>query len=614
MNKHSIEEETSINNYYYILKIMKTNLFFLFLGICVAYSGNMHSQETKFTFELKSVTINDVCQKIEKESDYRFLFSGRAKKNLKKKIDLTVRTENIEEILTYILANTDLSYKILDHQVVIYASEEKIVAGELGRTSPEEIVQQKRVITGRVVDENGAAIIGANIVEIGTKNGTVTDIDGNFSIQIEKDAVLKITYIGYLEQNVNASERSVINITLLDDTKALEEVVVVGYGTVKKSELTGSISTIKAENLQPVVSQRIDQMLQGQSAGVDVRNVESAPGAEPVIRIRGMNSIIGGNEALIVIDGIHHGRLSTLNYQDVQSIEILKGPSATAIYGSEGANGVIIVTTKSGERSKPTISVNSGITVGKIAKKYDLMDAVTYANYRNALRLADNLDFEREPFFSKEDIEKFRKSGGTDWQEEVMGRTAITQNYDLSLRGGNETLNYYISGSYLDQKGIVLNSGYKRYTTRFKLDSHINDWLDVGVNYSYAQEKSGSPFYGIQIDWPSNAISNSLKFPPFLPVYNEDGSYAFPDSEIAGRTMWNPVANAVEPINDHTDKRTSIYGFLKFNILKGFSFRIDAGVQLHDYKHIRFLNNNTYVGSSDNGIGNINNNSLNYLQ
>lgn len=610
--------KVSLNNFRHVLKTMKATLSLLFFSALITHAANSYSQESALALHLKSATIKEACKELERKSDYRFIFAGNADKSVNERVDIHVEAPSIETILDELFSDTQLAYRLVEHQVVVFFDKNK-TTGKIAESTPESVTvqqPQQKDISGMIVDASGEPIVGANIIEKGTTNGTATDLDGRFSLRVAPDAHLRISCIGYLEQEISVAGKISFHVVLRNDDQMLDEMVVVGYGSVKKSELTGAISTIKATDLQSGTSRRVDHMLQGQSAGIEVRNVDAAPGAEPVIRIRGMNSLIGGNEALVVIDGMQNGKLSALNYQDVQSIEILKGPSATAIYGSEGANGVIIVTTKSGGTSKkPSISFNSGVTVGRIAKKYDLMDGVTYANYRNANQLANNAEFEREPLFSQEDIEKIKKQGSTDWQDEVMGRTAVSQNYDISVSGGSESLKYYVSGSFLDQNGIVLNSGYKHYTTRLKLDGRLSDKFTWGVNYSYAYDKSTSPFYGDQVDYPSNAIANALLFPSYLPVYDEDGNYSFPPPQIANKsTTWNPIATALESTNYHTNKQTSLNGFLNYAIFKDLSLKIEAGAQINDYQSIQFLNNNTSVGLTSNGAGSITNNSSNYFQ
>jgi TonB-linked SusC/RagA family outer membrane protein len=291
-------------------------------------------------------------------------------------------------------------------------------------------------VSGKVTDEQGVSLPGATVLFKGTNIGTTTDADGRYKLTVPDNAeILVVSFVGYVTKEIPIAGASVIDVTLAEDFQTLSEVVVVGYGTQKKSDITGAISSVKGNELTQLPIQRVDQALQGRAAGVLVLNTAGAPGANTTIRVRGMNSINGGNNALVVIDGLQGGNLNSLNPNDIESIEILKDASATAIYGSRGSNGVILITTKGGKKGKPTIDYNFSYGSQTIRHKLDVMGAVDYALTRNAYEATQNASGTPDPVFSDDRIAELRRNGGTDWQDEIYRRAPI-QNHQLTI-GGN---------------------------------------------------------------------------------------------------------------------------------------------------------------------------------
>ena len=286
MNKNFIEGESPVDNLKLLLKTMRVTLCFLFLSVMLSQAATGYSQETKLNINLKSASIQAILSEIESESDFRFVFDSNARKIIGKRVTLSDNSQNIKDILDEILSATGLTYKILDNQVVVYQAEVMPTTAEIVNIVA-QIEQQKKKITGNITDQAGEAIIGANIIEVGTTNGTVTDINGNFSLDVEDDATLHVSYIGYLEQTINTSGRTSINIVLVEDTKALDELVVIGYGTVRRGDVTTAVSTVSLDDLneRPIVSAA--QAIQGKAAGVNVYRPSGTPGGEMVVRVRG---------------------------------------------------------------------------------------------------------------------------------------------------------------------------------------------------------------------------------------------------------------------------------------------------------------------------------------
>jgi TonB-linked SusC/RagA family outer membrane protein len=310
--------------------------------------------------------------------------------------------------------------------------------------------------------------------------GTTTDAQGRFTVKLPAGKnQLEVSYAGYQKQTIGA-DKGAVNLRLTKDLSELSEVQVVGYGIQKKSDLTGAISSIKGADVSKIATQRVDQAIQGRAAGVFVLNTDGQPGGNTTIRVRGMNSINGGNNALIVVDGLQGGNLNSLNPNDIESIEILKDASATAIYGAQGANGVVLVTTRLGKKGKPVIGYNYTFGLSELRKKLDVMNAADFAKTINAAVMTQNGSGSTPvPIFTDEQIAAYEQKGGTDWQDEIY-RTAPMHNHELAISGGTDNLKYLVSGGYLDQDGILVNSGYKRFSLRTNILADINNWASFG--------------------------------------------------------------------------------------------------------------------------------------
>jgi TonB-linked SusC/RagA family outer membrane protein len=431
---------------------------------------------------------------------------------------------------------------------------------------PVTVWAQGLKVTGTIIDATtGEALVGVNVVVVGTTVGVSTDIAGKYTIQAPaKDASLQITYIGYVAQTIPLNGRSVIDVQLTSDVQALEDVVVVGYGTVRKSDLTGSVSSIKTAELLQMPTQRVDQALQGRTAGVFIMNTDASPGGNTMIRIRGLNSIMGGNEPLIVIDGLQGGKINSLNPNDIASMEVLKDASATAIYGSRGANGVILITTKLGQMGKPVIDAGYNVGFQNLARKLPVMTAADFATQFNKYRMTQTAQGNiPTPEFSDEEIAAYQQNGGTDWQDEVY-QTGVLQNTNLSISGATDKIKYMVSGNYLDHGGILLNSQYNRISLRTNLSADITKWVDFGLNYSYIKEKYESPSFRDEVEFVSQVVNNAPRWAPTEPVYDETGNYWRHTSGYGASDTWNPVASAVEPIIDNPTYQSNANLFLNF--------------------------------------------------
>lgn len=453
----------------------------------------------------------------------------------------------------------------------------------------------QHAVHGSITDSNGEPLLGVAVLEKGTNNGAISDFDGTYTINVRTTSTLVFSYLGFKSKVIAVEGQSSINVTLEESLESLNEVVVIGYGAQKRSDITSAISSVQADDIEDLKQVNVDQMLQGKATGVTVTNNSGAPGGAASIRIRGTTSITGTNEPLYIIDGVPvsgdaTGRstsgqplagkdgfsstggsgnnavspLSMINPNDVASIDILKDASATAIYGSRGANGVIIITTKSGKKSGGKISYEGFTSIVSNYKNLDVMNLQQYA--RNKTELANLFGFQTRPEFSHPEL----LGEGTDWQNEVY-QTAISHNHQISFSGAKGGSNFYLSGGFLDQKGTIINSGLKRYTTRLNINSDVKRWVTVGANLStgITNEKItvNQSFGGL--------ISNTLLQAPDIPVRNADGSFAGPPSPDQSATYFNPVAEALSRDNSLIRKNFLGNVYADFHILDGLTYRFE---------------------------------------
>ncbi|WP_417875792.1 SusC/RagA family TonB-linked outer membrane protein [Winogradskyella sediminis] len=427
-------------------------------------------------------------------------------------------------------------------------------------------------ISGKVVDESGMPLPGANIVVKDSNIGTITDFDGLFQLNVpEGTEMVQVSMVGFKTIDVLLDGKTQFNIVLPEDVSQLSEVVLIGYGGARKKEdLTGSVGVLSSKDFEDQPVTRVEQALSGRSAGVQVKTNSGAPGGNLSIRIRGANSITGNNQPLIVIDGVIGANFQLVNPNDIESIQVLKDASSTAIYGSRGANGVVIVSTKSGRNKKPVISFNTFQSISTLPKKIDYLNAAEFAELYNSYdRDLNFVPGVYVPPFSDEDIERYENEGGTDWQDELF-REAISKSYQLSVGGGGEKVNYYISGEYLDQEGIVVNSSFQRYNLRSKVEVALTDKLDLTLNMGWSKLKGkNNEDVGHQL----GAIGRLPQWVAIEPVW-EDYGVLYNNTPQYGAVSGNPVGLQYAYISQN---ETSIFqpSFnLSYKILEGLSAKL----------------------------------------
>jgi TonB-dependent starch-binding outer membrane protein SusC len=432
-----------------------------------------------------------------------------------------------------------------------------------------KVSAQGSAITGVIVDEKNQPLTGVNVVVKGKTTGTISDIDGKYSIIAASTDILSFTFVGFKTEEIPVGTQTQINVTLKEEVTALNEVVVIGYGVQKRSDLTGAVSSVSSEKLQNMPVLGIDQALQGKIAGVDISSNSGAPGSDMTIRIRGTGTI-NNADPIVVVDGMIFGQdiLKTINSSDIESISVLKDASATAIYGSRGANGVIMITTKKGTSGPTVVSFNMYIGNQEAAHYLTPMSGPDFARLMNKIN--------KTTYWNPDTV------ANTNWLKAVS-QVAPIQNYEFSLRGGNEKSTFLFSSSYLNQDGILINTFYRRLITRLDLDHKVKDWLSIGedLQVSYAQHRTD--YEGDPYNRPLPLGGNGA-FNPITPIYNKDGSYARSVLDSAG----NPVAHRFlnNPLN--TDSRVigDVYG--EISCLKDFKFKSSLNIDYGFYEYSKF--------------------------
>ncbi len=454
------------------------------------------------------------------------------------------------------------------------------------------IAQNSKKVTGKVTGDAGTVLAGVTVQVKGSPTVTTTAENGSFTITVQDNqGTLVFSYVGYARQEVSVKNKSAVEVVLIAEKNELSQVVVIGYGSVRKSDLTGSVVSIKAEDLKAIPVTSFDQALQGRAAGVQVTQLSGKPGAEVSIRIRGTSSINAGNEPLYVIDGMlvssdgsdmstgvtlgpRIGPLAAINPNDIESIEILKDASATAIYGSRGANGVVIITTKRGRTGTGTVTFDSYYGIQQIANKLDVLNAAQFANFVNDAKLNAN----QTPVY----VNPKNLGEGTDWQDAVL-RTAPMANYQLNFSGGDEKTKYSISGSYFMQDGIILNSDFKRYSFRSNLDREVSKRLTVGTSLTYARVASNGVLTNAGTIVPG-VVTDALLFNPVLPVYDSTVAGGYTYENDRGKLLGNPVAEAEKYNSYSVSSRVLGNVYARYKLMEGLEFRTSFGIDAFSSK------------------------------
>lgn len=559
---------------------------FLLLATLAQVSADGYSQ--KITLDEKNVPLEAALSAIEKQTDYLFLYD-KLEMPKGQKVTLQIRNASIVQTLNLLLKDLPLSYKIFNKSIVLRREHKD---KETAPAIPEKKAEVRQTIKGQVTDDQGEPLPGVSVLVKGTQSGTTTDVQGRYTLEIENpNAILTFSFVGYISQELLTGDKSEINVKLIGDIKALNEVIVIGYGTMKKTDLTGAIGTVTARQTENQAVSTLSQALQGKMAGLTVRQVSGNPGAGAEVRIRGMGTFGASAAPLVVVDGIiTNGGLTDLDPNSIESITVLKDASSAAIYGSRGANGVVLVTTKRGSTGKEAISFQSFYSFDRVINKIGTVDAATYGGMVNDFYVNQGKD---APYADPASLGK-----GTNWQDEIF-RTGGKQSYSLSLSGGTEKNLHAITMSYYKGDGIVINSKYDRANFRVNNDIKPLKGLKISssLGFSYGALKQGDP---------QGAVNAALIYAPNVKPYNADGTYGIADRAGQPTTMTAPLVAAYE--RTYRENRLGLLGnlFAEYEILPGLKFKTSLGAEYINMDVKSFVPSYNFGLGNSNGIATLN--------
>ena len=551
-----------------IFRIMRISTFLLMVCVFCSYAGNAHSQNAKVSIRMNNVKLDKILNEIENQTDYLFIYNNQV--DINKITSVKVKNEAVAQVLDRILSGTGINYELEGTHIILTTEAIKDLHAQ----------QQAKTVTGTVTDVSGEPIIGANIRIKGTTTGTITDIDGNFSIKAEPQSVIEVSYIGYLTQETVINNQKSIRFLLKEDTKTLDEVVVIGYGVQKKADLTGSVANINTEKLNTQSNANIGQALQGKIAGVDIVSQGGAPGSGTRIMVRGIGTLNNASP-LYIVDGMYMNSIDHINPNDIASIDVLKDASSAAIYGSRAANGLIIVTTKEGSNTegKPIIDLSVNLGISTASKFLDMLDAKGWAEVTTIARQAIGkpaLDMATD-LANKPD---------NDWQD-IMFRPALMQNYNLSVKGGGKYSTYYTGLGYFNQDGIVKGTNYQRYNIQSKND-YKRGIFSAGTNLiiSFSHDKP------LHQELRGGMIGTILQSVPTLEKYDDtrEGGYGGTYGDVVN--IPHPLAIIDDNIMDRYNENVKIFAnlYAQIELFKGLKYKLNLTPDFSFERYKNYLN------------------------
>ena len=551
-----------------IFRIMRISTFLLMVCVFCSYARNAHSQNAKVSIRMNNVKLDKILNEIENQTDYLFIYNNQV--DINKITSVKVKNEAVAQVLDRILSGTGINYELEGTHIILTTEAIKDLHAQ----------QQAKTVTGTVTDVSGEPIIGANIRIKGTTTGTITDIDGNFSIKAEPQSVIEVSYIGYLTQETVINNQKSIRFLLKEDTKTLDEVVVIGYGVQKKADLTGSVANINTEKLNTQSNANIGQALQGKIAGVDIVSQGGAPGSGTRIMVRGIGTLNNASP-LYIVDGMYMNSIDHINPNDIASIDVLKDASSAAIYGSRAANGVIIVTTKEGSNTegKPIIDLSVNLGISTASKFLDMLDAKGWAEVTTIARQAIGkpaLDMATD-LANKPD---------NDWQD-IMFRPALMQNYNLSVKGGGKYSTYYTGLGYFNQDGIVKGTNYQRYNIQSKND-YKRGIFSAGTNLiiSFSHDKP------LHQELRGGMIGTILQSVPTLEKYDDtrEGGYGGTYGDVVN--IPHPLAIIDDNIMDRYNENVKIFAnlYAQIELFKGLKYKLNLTPDFSFERYKNYLN------------------------
>lgn len=539
----------------------KTMLIWLYVLLLMLTHSSYAAAQSRVSIVRNNMTVRSALSEIEKQTNYSVDFDERIL-DLNRSISLNFQDRSLDEVMREILKGTNCSYSIRNRHIII-------VSTQASEQDP------ARHIKGRVTDGT-EPLFGATVQLEGSSSGTITDINGEFGLEVpQKGGVIIISYIGYVTQKVTVGKENTYTIVLHESSKYLDEVVVVGYNTVKKRDLTTSIVSVSTDDIaeRPIIS--AVQAIQGKAAGVQVVQPSGKPGAGLSVRVRGATSVNADNEPLYVVDGMPSDDISNLNPNDIESMQVLKDASSAAIYGARAANGVVLITTRRGKSGKINVKLNGYIGTSHLGKKIDALNTEQYKQLMKELSLvsatAPNIPDSENRYM--------------DWTDEYFG-TGVNQNYQLSVSGGSDQLLYFVSAGYMTEKGIVGKANFRRYSFRTNVDSQLLKMLKMGINVSYSNS-GGRNVYESRSAMRAGSILSVINTPPFMQVWDPNNPNQY-DEYAYGSRISNPVAANDADQTYNTDRLISSLTF-SFHIAKGLTFKTNFGIDLNNSKSNYFL-------------------------
>lgn len=556
------------NSYYHILRIMRLTTYLLLLFTLLGHAENTHSQNARVKLNKRQAILRDVLHEIEQQTDY--LFISNREVNLDQRVNIKAENKPVREVLDQVLDNTDISYAMEGVNIILSKRPEDFLALAQQQT--------RRQITGTVTDERGEPIIGANVAVKGATIGSITNVDGEFTLSVPEGATLVVSYIGYITQEVAVNNQTSLRIGLREDTQALEEVVVVGYGTQKKVNLTGSVSSISAADLvnKPVTS--TSQALAGLAPGLSVLQNSGRPGAGASVRIRGTGTFSSaGTEPLVLIDGLS-GSIDDVDPSDIQSISFLKDAASASIYGNRAANGVVLIETKKGSGGKTRITYNNSIGWQSPTELPDFLSSWEYATYYN--EAMNNMG--RSDAYSAEQIQKYKDGSDPDNYPNVNhldwllnSGSGFQHQHNVGLQGGNGNTSYNLSVGYRNQEGMTAKTNNERYTALFSMKSEITKGLTLNMNTHAYGNTYNAPNGESNID---GIIGHSVRFGPIYAGQKSDGSFGYQDN--FSPQAWLSSTSFVKNLG----RNISAAGQLVWDTpVEGLTFSGKAGVTYYTY-------------------------------
>ncbi|QDH80791.1 SusC/RagA family TonB-linked outer membrane protein [Echinicola soli] len=580
----------------------------VFCTVLLANTSNAQRktiEDVRVDVRLQDRTLQAVMKDLERKTDFRFTFDTNGV-DTDQKMASDKFTGSVYDLLVVLSRESGLSFTQINNNIHVSENENK---GKVAIKEAAEIT-----IKGKVVDEVGMALPGLTVKIESSGKGTVTDLEGNYQLTAEEGDVLIFSFIGFQTQRVQIGNQTTIDVIMKEDTQALEEVVVVGYGTVKKSDLTGSVVSLRSDEQNQGVNTSVDQLLKGKAAGVNVVQNSSEPGGGISISIRGASSVNAGTGPLYVIDGLPIDNssmttsgggnypdsrsptnpLAAINPNDIESIEILKDASATAIYGARGANGVIMVTTKKGKSGQTRINYDGYVGVQNVANRLDVLSAEEYQMVMNGI-IADGGGIADQTVDVIED-------GGTNWQDELFRTSAPVTNQNLSFSGGNEKTNYFAALNYFNQQGVVKSSAFERYSARLNLETKFSDRLTVGLNMNTSfSENDQVPAQSFGVNENNGALYAAYNFDPTLSIYGDDGRYRIsPYISID-----NPLALAYGKNAMIERYRNMAVTYANYKILPEWSVKVNFGTDVTNQRRDVYIDRSTLDGLANGGIATI---------